>query len=35
LLGLALHFVKRSFRFVPRARFHGMPPLGFLPLFRP
>ena len=26
LLGLALCFVKRSFRLVPHARFHGIPP---------
>jgi hypothetical protein len=29
LLDLTLHFVKRSFRLVPNARFHGIPPLGF------
>ena len=35
LFDLTLHFVKRSLRLVSRARFHGIPPLGFLPLLRP
>jgi hypothetical protein len=29
LLDFTLHFVKRSFRLVPNARFHDVPPIGF------